>query len=739
MAAKYGTRLAWETAALARYSGWGFNCIADYFDDTLVSDMLAGNLGSVKLPFFVYGAQWSGWHFINDAIWRRSMLAGWEGQTFPTDEVKEFMGMTARVYTGWSGSPSADGTDPNLSDYIDKFLTALLNPTNNEAFRTLVNSPYAIGVSVDDADDMWGFGSGPDDCTTSGGGYHAHFGWLALASPVNYYAQWYDMSDLYNAYNWIFVDPAVHAKASVISFLKAEYATIADLNKVWGSTYTAFDSAATRYTGEAVATTNGSTVSYSHALAHPTNLSYNSMAIKVDGVTMGSDPPCNPTYTWLLCASFPLLAQWPEQLGGSNVPVWGTLNHSTGDMVLFGGAYHQFNTQGTGSTSWGTVSLGETNIIPGTIILRMEGSSGTASPDCRITDDKGTGNSWEAYTGLCASNYTVTGTINYAAGTITGLTITPAISGSYWVQFQMYYKVPLPGTHAITVDYDVNGFGVGTTLADEDGSHTSWLGSLEGVLPKSGNAAGYSSVASAGAYADLNAYLTTYMDAHLTNTVDVIKSRIPAGKLVFASMSGAGGHGGCPRPQVVSEIANHADVLTVATVTPTLQNLLVSWGLGDVPTMDVWEGMTANPDSPFSADGAGTSDPAYQYATQALRGTAMAAAITRALSGRGSGGTSYTTMGIKFWAYTDTTSESTNYGLVSPLDNAYDGVEAKTGSHACTSPINAYTCGGEAANYGDAITPIKAALTGMWTTIGSGGGGSTPLPKMQCVKCQLGR
>ena len=77
-----------------------------------------------------------------------------------------------------------------------------------------------------------------------------------------------------------------------------------------------------------------------------------------------------------------------------------------------------------------------------------------------------------------------------------------------------------------------------------------------------------------------------------------------------------------------------------------------------------------------------------------------------------------------------TSSENSNYGLVSPLDNAYDGHESVTGSVACSSPINTYTCGGEAANYGDAITPIKAALAGMWTTIGSGsapGGGGTKI------------
>jgi hypothetical protein len=67
-------------------------------------------------------------------------------------------------------------------------------------------------------------------------------------------------------------------------------------------------------------------------------------------------------------------------------------------------------------------------------------------------------------------------------------------------------------------------------------------------------------------------------------------------------------------------------------------------------------------------------------------------------------------MGIKFWAYSDTTWEVTNYGLTTPLDNAYDGLEATTGAHACSIPLQSYTCGGEAANYGDAVTAVRNAL-----------------------------
>jgi hypothetical protein len=128
--------------------------------------------------------------------------------------------------------------------------------------------------------------------------------------------------------------------------------------------------------------------------------------------------------------------------------------------------------------------------------------------------------------------------------------------------------------------------------------------------------------------------------------------------------------------------------------------------------MYAWEGFLSQADSPFSAIPYGG---AHDLSTQELRGAAMATQIGLAINGRGSGGTSYQIIGAKFWAYSDTTGEGANFGLVSPSDNAYDAVEAKTGSHPCSPPLQAYTCGGEAANYGDAVTAVRNALA-TWIT-----------------------
>ena len=690
---KYGSQLNWETAALARYTGWGFNCMAEYPDISLVTDMNAGLLGK-RIPYF------NGDHFVIDAVYRRRMIAG---QVLPADAVKDLSYATVK-YTGWRATV-ADGFDPNFAPYVANFAAARIAPGNlaHDPYAKADMNPWNMAMSIDDADYMYGFGPGPDECVTPDGSYHAHIGWMALASPMNLYAQWYDTKNPYNGYNWIFNDTKVYAKDNLVAFLKARYGNnIASLNAAWGSAYTAFDSARTRYAGEVVGTTNGAVSSLPYTLAHPGGVSPASILIKVDGIPMATDPPRSPGA---------IAGRWPD----GATTLGGTINYSDGSMTINSSDYHQFNQPSPGTATWGDISLGETNIIPGTLILRMEGSGGNSAPDCRITDDNRSGHSWGTSLLCPGSPYTVTGTIDYSLGVISGLTITPAIPSSYWVQFQFYRTSPLPGTHTVTVDYDVNGFGVGTTLADEDGSHTAWLGSKDGLLRKS--------QVPPAVWTDLSAWLGNYTEQYYANTIDVLRPYFP-GKLITAQMSGLGGHYGCTRKEMAIAASHHSDILLFSQITPPLLAKLVAWGLGDKPVMDAWEGLVAQPDSPFSAYTASWAGSPSESNTQAARGAAVAAKISQALTGRGSGGTSYQILGIKFWAYSDTTGENANYGLVSPLDNAYDGHEATTGTHACSAPLEAYQCGGESSNYGDAITPITQANQSIYYTLT----GETPPP-----------
>lgn len=67
-------------------------------------------------------------------------------------------------------------------------------------------------------------------------------------------------------------------------------------------------------------------------------------------------------------------------------------------------------------------------------------------------------------------------------------------------------------------------------------------------------------------------------------------------------------------------------------------------------------------------------------------------------------------IGFKWWELYDSNREVTNWGLVTRLGNAYDGVQARTGVQACTAEedlvLEGHECGGEAADYGDMLTAV---------------------------------
>src|SRR5206468_1283359 len=82
-------------------------------------------------------------------------------------------------YTGFKpGNGIADYYDANLQTFFTNQLT-------DPIFATIKNSSYKqylMGMSVDDGDQMYGFGNGPDFVT---GHNNSHLGWLVLTmSPV---------------------------------------------------------------------------------------------------------------------------------------------------------------------------------------------------------------------------------------------------------------------------------------------------------------------------------------------------------------------------------------------------------------------------------------------------------------------------------------------------------------------------------------------------------------------------
>jgi hypothetical protein len=73
-------------------------------------------------------------------------------------------------------------------------------------------------------------------------------------------------------------------------------------------------------------------------------------------------------------------------------------------------------------------------------------------------------------------------------------------------------------------------------------------------------------------------------------------------------------------------------------------------------------------------------------------------------------------VGVTWFAYADLPGERLDWGLTTPSDNAYDGHEAVSGTVSCSAPLQNMVCGGEARNYGDALTPVRSANQ-LWLTV----------------------
>jgi len=133
---------------------------------------------------------------------------------------------------------------------------------------------------------------------------------------------------------------------------------------------------------------------------------------------------------------------------------------------------------------------------------------------------------------------------------------------------------------------------------------------------------------------------------------------------------------------------------------------------GDRPILN-FEYTDANADSAMAGN---PPSGALTFSTQARRGAGWYN-VMNAMLNTPSYNNTYQFVGNVWWASHDFTNyEKTNWGLKTPTDNAYDGHEAVTSVVACSSPVQAYTCGGQAGNYGDAVTSIKAANQ-LWLTV----------------------
>ncbi|MGH9483694.1 MAG: hypothetical protein ACRD1F_01445 [Terriglobales bacterium] len=209
--AKYGNEIVWARQAVRRLRGWGFNCLAEYASEYALPVPLYGRAGNAEtMPFM--------------AMIRPSRFSLTNRWNYAPGAVKDIVaGTDPAVYLGWRGSTTPDVFDPNFAAYAAQEAGALAHH--------LGHASDMVGISTDDADDIYGFGPGPEPHVAR---LHPHIGWLVLVT---------NSAQTHNpALGVRYSDIRVHAKLALRDFLQQRYTTLASLNQAWGARYTSFDS-----------------------------------------------------------------------------------------------------------------------------------------------------------------------------------------------------------------------------------------------------------------------------------------------------------------------------------------------------------------------------------------------------------------------------------------------------------------------------------------------------------------
>jgi hypothetical protein len=531
---------------------------------------------------------------------------------YASGAVKDLLWGVNGHYTEWKAA-SLDFFDANFGRWLNTYLA------KDSYAQRYKNSPWVIGLFLDDTDYFWGLGAGPDVNT---GHVTYHLGYITLiTSPVQTFN--------HNATNYhgqavLYPDTSVYSKVAMASppatcsivtpcslrdYLAKKYGSIGALNRAWGSNYTTFDSSGTPVTGESLGTGDGNTKVFTKTLAH-SPVSPESVSVKVASLLQGGDCP------WW----------WPGEC--------------------------HINASGIGT---------------------LGGLSGTTL---------------------------ASGQINYRKGQIT-------------VSFN---TAPALG-QAVTVDYVANGWMYGTGLMDEDGRNTAWVGTNPWCLSPAAACNGKANPV-ANANPKLAADLDEWLEQFAAQYFKTCRGAMSAydAHMLYLGADTVGTWGTPPRKEILRAAAAHVDVLFTtwfpdqpdSTTGAAAYSFLTRY-FGDKPLLN-FPSIHATADSSLYryAKTPGVLGALVGDVTQTARGERWLNYMNAMLATPSYNGT-YQWVGTNWWELYDDWAEKTDWGLVSLLDNAYDGREAKAEVRPCSPPLDAHQCGREERNYGDAITKVGQA------------------------------
>ena len=292
------------------------------------------------------------------------------------------------------------------------------------------------------------------------------------------------------------------------------------------------------------------------------------------------------------------------------------------------------------------------------------------------------GASCSLHTGNLYGPNVASGSINYSTGT---LSITFKAGNA-------------PASNAaITATYVANGWGIGTGLLDEDArtAHT-WMGT-DWVAMSNANAT---------TVADLTVFYQAIAAKYFSDCQTQLKAVYP--NIMDLGPDALSSWNAPSAAPVLKAAAQYTDAFVTGSsvIFSQAEMDFIAANYGDKPYFGSFYSV-ANPDSALSAFP--SSSVSGTFSTQAARGAAYTTMATQQLQTAHTTAGTFPYIGMYWWEYYDNWGEQLNWGLVTHLDNAYDGHEASTAVLQCAAPISTYKCGGEQRNYGDLISSVTNA------------------------------
>ncbi len=583
---------------------------------------------------------------------------------------KDVVSTVGPSYKGWRGT-FPDVWDPNWAALVNwrgpGGPWGQANPFGDPS--SLNGSPWLLGVSIDDTDQVWGTrGTGPVTQQPVTSWY------VSVTTPFQIYS---------GRWKRLYSDPVMHAKQEWSAWLQGKAGV----------------------TSGGVASRSASTVTLTFAQGHPFTVhdlltisgcsdpSFDTVAGQPVIVT--SLTPQSVTYTQPgsgKTATACTAAQGPGYTLQALNQAW-SANYTT-----FGSAARAIHGEvigtGDGTTTRFVARLAHPVIDPFTLEVVVGGNS--VAGDCPWFEKP-----------FCKRPTQVNmGTIESSAALGVAEGDVDYRSGELRVNLD---KAPPKGAQ-ITVNYLYGGWPHvltgGRGLLDEDGTNP-WF-PAEQTLP-----ALYGTPVPRVAL-DIDNFEDHLFQKYYQTLAAAVRSVLPR-HLVFSN-DWIGPH---DRPGVIRQASQYCDVLLVGEVPDESEITRNIYDVGHKP-LQRYELIEALPDSPLASrpcsiyqNGHGSFPSWVCQPTQEARGKRYLQQMETTIGLTGSDGYGYF-VGWSWWQMTDNAGQMQNFGLFTLRDNAYDGVEAR---RAWSKDRYGFQRGGEEGDYGDFISWVKKANL-LWLRLG---------------------